>query len=196
MRSAPPGARLTAKDVDAIVSAIEALPFRTHPTWEHVRDAAFSVTRRSYTRQALSAHDAITTAYDAKVAEYRRFRDHGATPRAVEIEDDPRELRIRQLETDKAELQAKVVELDRRVMLHVANAIRLGVPTRELEKPTEKRWKGATDNKASKPRAVRSGKGAWMERRSGSILLGDRSIAGEGKRSLVGNVVTQSALEG
>lgn len=155
MRSAPPGSRLTTKDVTAIVRTVEALPFRTRPTWGHVRDAAFSVTRRSYSRQALSAHDAITQAYDAKVAEYRRFRDQGSTPRAVETNDDPRELRIRQLEADKADLLAKVVELDRRVMLHVANAIRLGMSTRELEKPTEKPWKGATDDRTSKPRAVR-----------------------------------------
>jgi len=155
MRSAPSGARLTARDIKAIVATIEALPFRTRPTWEHVRGAALSATRRSYSRQALSAHDAIAAAYDAKVAEYRRFRDQGAAPRMVELDDDARTERIRQLEADKAELQTKVAQLDERVMLHIANAIRLGVSTREIERPTEKLWKKATDVKMKpKPRAT------------------------------------------
>lgn len=155
MRSAPSGARLTARDVKAIVETIADLPFRTRPTWEHVRGAALSVTRRPYSRQALSAHEAIIAAYDAKVAEYRRFRDRGAAPRAVDHDDDPIQNRIRQLEADKAELQAKVAELDLRVMLHIANAIRLGVSTREIERPTEKPWKKATDQRVkSKPRAA------------------------------------------
>ena len=155
MRSAAPGSRLTPKDVKAIVAEVAELPFRTRPTWDHVRGAALAVTRRAYSRQALSAHDEICEAYDFKVAEYRRFRGQGAAPKLVEVDDDPREARIRRLEADKAELEAKVVELDKRVMLHIANAIRLGLSTREIEQPTGKPWKGATDPKAGRPRAAR-----------------------------------------
>lgn len=155
MRSAAPGSRLTPKDVKAIVAGIADLPFRTRPTWDDVRGVALAVTRRAYSRQALSGHNDILNAYDAKVSEYRRFRDQGAAPHPVEIDDDPREARIRRLEADKAELEAKVVELDTRVMLHIANAIRLGISIREIERPTEKPWKGATDVKKAKPRAVR-----------------------------------------
>jgi hypothetical protein len=155
MRSAAPGSRLTSKDVKAIVAGVAELPFRTRPTWDQVCRVALDVTRHAYSRQALSAHEPITTAYDSKIAEYRRFRDQGTAPKLVEIDDDPREARIRRLEADKAELEAKVVELDKRVMLHIANAIRLGLSTRDIEQPTDKPWKGATDPKTSRPRAAR-----------------------------------------
>lgn len=150
MRSSPPSSRLTPRDIKAIVSQIAEMTYQVRPTWDQICEIALGVTRRSYTRQALSAHDPISEAYNAKVAEYRRFRDSGKTPRLLSIDEDRLQVRVRELEAEKATLQDKISALDERIMLHVANAIRLGISTRELEKPTEKPWKGATDKAGGK----------------------------------------------
>ena len=157
MRSSPPGSRLTPRDIKAIVSQIAEMSYQVRPTWNQISEIALGVTRRNYTRQALSAHNPISEAYNAKVAEYRRFRDSGKTPRLLNVDEDSLRVRVRELEAEKATLQEKISALDKRVMLHVANAIRLGVSTRELEKPTEKPWKAATDEtSAKKPTARKS----------------------------------------
>lgn len=157
MRSTPPGPRLTPKDIKAINSRVTEMSYQVRPTWDQICEIALGVTRRNYTRQALSAHTSISEAYNAKVAEYRRFRDSGRKPRLLGIEEDPMRLRVRELEAEISKLKEKISALDKRVMLHVANAIRLGISTRELERPTEKPWKAATDeaavNKPTKPKA-------------------------------------------
>ena len=115
-----------------------------------------SVTKRSYSRQTLSSHPAIEQAYDAKVVEYRRFRADGTGPKPVVHDEEPWQRTIADLKADREELRAKVVEYDQRMALHIANAVRLGIPTRELERPVEKPYKGATDSTTGKRPNVRS----------------------------------------
>ncbi len=146
--------QMTPANLKMIVVAVSDLPYRVRPTWDHVRAAALAVTKRTYSRQALSAHTSIVEAYDAKVAEYRRFRTDGTTPKLVEHDEEPWQCTIANLKADKAELEAKVAELDVRVTLHIANAVRLGISTREIERPTEKPYKGATDSTTGKKRPM------------------------------------------
>lgn len=148
--------QLTPKEVTLIAVTVSNLPHRVRPTWDHVRAAALSAISRTYTRQALSAYPQIVEAYEEKVLEYRAFQRGESVPQAIQIDDEPWQRQIESLKADRAELKAKVVELDRRVALHIANAVRLGIPTRELERPTEKPYKGATDNTTGKRPAVRA----------------------------------------
>lgn len=138
--------QLTAKDVAGIVVAVTDLSHRVRPTWGHVQGAALSVAKRTFSRQALSAHPTIVEAYDAKVLEYRSFRATGALPKLVDHDVSPEQSRIDRLEAEKADLAKKVAALDGRIMLHIINAVRLGIPQRELERPSEKPYKGATDS--------------------------------------------------
>ncbi|MDK2768393.1 MAG: hypothetical protein KYX69_11815 [Sphingomonas sp.] len=138
--------QLTAKDITGIVVAVTDLSHRVRPTWGHVQGAALSVAKRTFSRQALSAHPAIVEAYESKVQEYRSFRTTGSVPKLVEHDVSPERSRIERLEAEKADLAKKVAALDERLMLHIINAVRLGIPTRELERPSEKPYKGATDS--------------------------------------------------
>ncbi len=137
--------RLTNHDLAAIANRINDLDARNRPTWEQVVDAAHSVTRRTFTRQALCQHEQITAAYDAKLTQHRLFRQSGKEPKRPGLDEEPWERELADLRAENNRLKAQVAELDKRTILHIANAMRFNIPTRELEKPTKKHSKDATD---------------------------------------------------
>ena len=147
--------RLGPKDVRTIVTVIDDIDPRIRPTWQHVEGAALTATRHAFTRQALSKHAEIVAAYGAKVAQHREVARTGKPPRPKGDEewDRQKEAMLGELER----LKARVAALDEAHVRHVANAIRLGIAQRELERPTEKLAKGATD-KAGKPKVLNGGR--------------------------------------
>ena len=137
------GRRLTDRDVRTIVAIIADLDQRHRPTWEHVAAAAVAATRHGFTRQALCKHADIVAAYDAKLKQHREFKRNGKVVRPKALGDWEHERAAMQAEIQR--LKKRVEELDVAHVTHIANAIRLGIPQRQLEQPTTKIPQGATD---------------------------------------------------
>lgn len=120
---------LTGKDLDVIVTLIDGWDGKLG--WEALCDAVESVIRFRPTRQTLSSHERIKSAYDSQKERLKSGFVSTKRPASLSIAEQ----RIRRLEAENSRLERENERLLERFMRWQYNAHKFGVPLEKLDAP-------------------------------------------------------------
>lgn len=128
-----PKAKLSPADIDHIVNLLTS--WRGKLTWELLVDKVTAVLGRSYTRQALDAHDAIKRAFDLAKKRARESKHADLMPSHIAPE---LVIALDRVETLRAEVTLLKQERDRYLQTFATwlyNARNRGLSERDLNQP-------------------------------------------------------------
>ncbi|WEK44307.1 MAG: hypothetical protein P0Y64_05725 [Candidatus Sphingomonas colombiensis] len=127
------------------------------PTWPKIIALGETVTGRAFTRQALSAHESIATAYDAAVARHHKLRKNGPPPEPKPQNDSLDAQRIAELEAENERQRELIDALQDMLVRFVGNAVTAGVSQERLEAPLPARaeWRSDVDDMADRTKEAR-----------------------------------------
>lgn len=136
-------AHLTRVAIDMIVLSINEFDRARRINWDDVVAIAKRLTKRTYSRQALSTHKLIKDAYDEVVTRYRQ-RVVGKASKEKR-EPTEAEVRIARLEAEADGLRKTLNDYDERFILIAENARLKGWDIKDLLIPLLVVPKGQTD---------------------------------------------------
>lgn len=135
--------RLTKLDVDAITTLILSQAPNLKVTWLRVCEIAEAACGHKFSRQALSANEEISCAYQSKLNEHIKFRTTGALQSIPN--DDPDWSKLQKLEHEIKFLKATVDAQCELLVRFVGNAVLAGLSQEILEASLEPRQQDRTD---------------------------------------------------
>ncbi len=125
------GSRLSKVEASRIRSAVDRLPAQSRPTWAVVVEIAKGLTGREFTRQSLSEHGSIETAYKKRVDAFREYKRTGRDKKNDDVESQS-DRRARLLQEENDALRGTVAEYDRRWNALFAHLHFKGIDVRNL----------------------------------------------------------------
>lgn len=144
--------RLAAREIELIAKLIREMPINLRPTWPKIIALTENATGKSFSRQALSSHEDIERAYEARVNDHRKFRAGGREPKEPIIDDDPEQRRMRKIEEENASLRATKEAYEDLLIRIIQNAMSFGITQDQLEAPLVPREQGRSDLDAMEAR--------------------------------------------
>ncbi|GGD91073.1 hypothetical protein GCM10011515_08440 [Tsuneonella deserti] len=122
--------RLSSEHVATIAAVVRGEPDDELINWEKIREISKSVVGKHFTRQTLQSHEPIKSAYNDRVAAFRK-RKRTKRKEVVKL-GDPKDRRIASLEQEIEALRSKLNAYDARFVLILENTKRLGFQREEL----------------------------------------------------------------
>ena len=123
---------LSNEAIETIVQLLDG--WASKLTWDHLISAIDFRIEQHYTRQALSSHPQIKSAYDDTKKRLSRLNTENLAKKKPQ-QDDSLLLKIKDLETDNIKLKKENKELLEQIARWVYNAYRLDITPNELDKP-------------------------------------------------------------